>query len=512
MASYLGSVLAPLAVAALCLAACEKPAPRAKGEPAKPAGPPFGQMVIEADKERPRPPFKFESDDDYFLDQIQLGAFRYFWDAANPKTGMIPDRSSSTVVSVAGVGFQLAAYAIGAERGWVDGKLARERVELILMSLIENPENRHFGLFYHFIDGDTAGQPKDAPERVVSTIDTALLFGGLAVAASYFDGSVPKLANQLMAEADWTQFVGDGTDDAQGNGYISLGWKPTDPAQPKGEGKRLPYYWVDSGDEHRLVTFFAVAAPDPKHRIPAETYFRLRRQIGSHGDTGPMVWFPWSGSLFVQFFAHCFMDHAAMGPDDPSKFNIPNRPKVDWWENARRTARLHQIKAIENPMKLPGFGEKMWGLSASDNEKGYQVPHLYPTMLPMPGALPNLDYSPFTPKDDWGDGTVAVYSAGSTIMFDPNPALMALRNYREIKDVKGQPMKTWRDPATGGHGFVDSFNVGTGWVSPDDLAIDQGPLMLAIENARTGFIWRLFHRHDMVKAGLKTLGMTHPGE
>lgn len=503
------SGMAVLLAATVVGAGCEKPVPAAKpaANPGS-AGVPLDKVVIEAAASVPRPPFTFSKDDEAFLDEIQRGAFHYFWDAANPKTGMIPDRTSKTVVSVAGVGFQLGAYVIGVKRGWVTESEARARVELILNSLKNNPDNRRFGLFYHFIDGDTAGQPgKDqAYEHVVSTIDTALLFGGLAVAAEFFKGDVAQIANQFIADADWSKFVGDGSDDAQGRGFITLGWKPNDITKPGGDGKVLPYYWIDSGDEHRLVTFFAVAAPKAEHAIPPETYYRLRRQVGSFGDTGPFVWFPWSGSLFVSFFAHCFIDHAGLGAENPAAFEVRNRPRVDWWENARRTALMHRLKAIENPKKLPGFGENLWGLSASDNAKGYQVPHLFPNALPMPGALPNIDYAAFKPKDDWGDGTVAVYSAGSTIMFDPAPALAALRHFRTVKGPNGQPMVTWRDPAVNrGHGFVDSFNVGTGWVSPDDLAIDQGPLMLAIENARTGLMWDLFHAHPVVAAGAERL-------
>ena len=116
-------------------------------------------------------------------------------------------------------------------------------------------------------------------------------------------------------------------------------------------------------------------------------YYRLRRQLGAHGDTGPMVWFPWSGALFTNFFAHCWIDYAGMGPDTPRAFGIANRSSVDWWENSRRAVRLHRLKAIENPKKVPTLGVNAWGLTASDYAGGYAVPGVFPR-APMPGAIP----------------------------------------------------------------------------------------------------------------------------
>ncbi len=496
--------LATLALSGLATASCEQPH---AAKPAPAQGPALRDVVIAAPEGAARPPFTFSEADSAFLEQVQRGAFNYFWDSANPVSGMTPDRTSNSVVSLAGVGYQLASLCIGVDRGWVTRDQAEARTLKILRTLAANPANRKFGLFYHFVDGETAGQPKDAPEQVVSTIDTAIFFGGLITASEFFKGEVETIATGMLDAADWSKFVLESGDDPQARGFISLGWKPDDKLSPTGEGKLLPYAWVDCGDEHRLVTFLAVAATKPEHRVPPETYYKMRRQIGSYKDSGPMVWFPWSGSLFVAFFAHCWIDYASLGVDDPRAFKVDNRPRVDWWENSRRTAAMHRQKAIENPKKIAGLGPNVWGLTASDNKNGYQVPHLYPNPLPMPGAIPTIDYPVFSPKEDWGDGTVSAYGAGCTIMFDPGPAVAALRNYAEIKGPDGQPL-LWRDPAKGGHGLRDSFNLGTGWVSPDDLAIDQGPLIVAIENARTGKLWNLFHAHPTAIRGLEALRLS----
>jgi hypothetical protein len=119
------------------------------------------------------------------------------------------------------------------------------------------------------------------------------------------------------------------------------------------------------------------------------------------------------------------------------------------------------------------------------------------------------DYATERPKDDPGDGTVAPYAAGTSVMFDPVRSVAALRHLASIKNAQGKPA-IWHDPATGGYGFADAINVDVGWASDDYVAIDQGPMLLAIENARTGLVWRLFHSHPYVQAGAERLGWPRP--
>jgi hypothetical protein len=493
------------AAALMACSACEREPERAKSTgPAEPVTH-ITAFVVESPPGTLRPPFQFSPDDEAFLDRVQQGAFKFFWEKAHPKTGLIPDRSSATVISMAGVGFQLSSLPIGIQRGWITREEGEARALLILRTLAGQTDTRKNGLFYHFLDGETGGLPSSAPEQLVSTIDSALFFCGAIAAGEYFKGEVGAIANRFVEEADWSSFVVGDEGEARAKGFISLGWKPADIKDPTGQGSLLDYAWIDSGDEHRLVTFLALAAPRADHRVPADLYYRLRRQMGSYGDTGPLCWFPWSGALFVSTFAHCYIDYAAMGPDDPAAMKVARRPRIDWWENARRTARLHQLKCAENPRGLPTLSDKAWGLSASDKQGGYLVAGVFPNALPMGGAIPEIDYPVFKPKDDWGDGTIAPYAAGSAIMFDPKASIAAMRYYAQLKDRNGNPL-VWRDPASGGHGFRDAFNLGTMWAGEDDLAIDQGPLLVAIENARSGLIWRLFASSAIVKEGTERLG------
>lgn len=475
------------------------------------------RISVRRDSETPVPPFVFSSQDEAFLDEVQRGCFEFFWRSWTPPAGLAPDRSSKpSIVSVAGTGFQLSALVVGAERGWVTKDNAKARALAILKLLASNPNNRKAGLFYHFIDGESASVAKDGYEHVVSTIDSALLFAGILTASSYFGGEVAVIGDRLVLDADWRFFapVEPPLPDMWPS-FVSLGWRPKSLDKPTGDGDLLSYQWIDSGDEHRLVTFLAVAAPNPAFAIEPDSYYRLRRQLGQYGDSGPMNWFPWSGAMFVSFFAHCWIDYRAIGADDPAAFAFAIRPAVDWWENARRSTRLHQLKAIKNPKKLAGFGELGWGLSASDVKAGYAVPGVFPDPISIPGSLPEIDY-PVPGRavaDDFGDGTLAPYAAGSTIMFDPVAAVKTLRHYREIARRDGfAPL--WNDPPAangfekgGGFGFQDSFNLGTGWIAPDVVAIDAGPLLLSIENARTGLLWRTFHKHAIVQEGMKRLRM-----
>lgn len=467
----------------------------------------------------PTPPFAFDTDDEKMLEEVQKGAFMFLWKEGNATTGMVPDRlKNPKVVSVAGVGFQLSGIPIGIERGWITRADGEARTKQILNALTKDPQIVKGGLYQHFLDADTAGLHTDTLEHVVSTIDSALLFCGVLTSSAYFGGEIAKQADGIFERADFTFFLGDANEkDELKRGFVSLGWRPTSLKDASGAGNMLPYYWVDSGCEHRLVTFLGVCAPDEKRRLEASTYYRLRRTLGEYEGAGKMVWFPYSGALFVNQFSHCWINYSAIGVDDPQAFGFEpsKRASVDWWENARRITKLHQLKAVEASSRFKTLGENAWGLSASDCPRGYCVPGVFPKAVAMPGATLRTDYAVEKPKDDFGDGTVAPYAAGTSIMFDPQRSLAALKHYRSLKDAKtGQPL-VWRDPDSEGkhrYGFVDAFNLDVGWVADDFVSIDQGPLLLAIENARTGMVWRLFHSHRWVQDGMSRLKLDMKGK
>ncbi|MFG0299741.1 MAG: glucoamylase family protein [Phycisphaerales bacterium JB047] len=468
-------------------------------------------ITIQSPPQTPRPPFNFNQQEQRFLDETQEATFRYFMQAVAPETGMVYDRTSSDVISIAGVGFQLAALPIGVERGWITRQQGAQRARLIIKSLKQEPSNRKAGLFYHFINPHDASARRVGRELVVSTVDSALLFSGMIVAAQYFQGDILTDTNTLLEQADWSFFAADPGDDAPEGTFLSLGWKPSSDAKPTAEGELLPYYWLDCGDEHRLTTFLAACATNPDHRVPTSMYWALRRQLGYHQDQGHIVWFPYSGALFTSFFAHLFIDYNTLATDHPSAHNQHHRASVDWWENSRRTVNLHRDRAIQNPLQLPTLAPDAWGFSASDGPEGYVVSGQYPQPVEMLGAQPNRDFATYQPNTDWGDGIIAPYAAGTSIMFEPQLAIQALKRAKSASATDAR-LSVWNPPNHQPWGFVDAFRLDHAgqldWVAEDFVAISQGPLILGIENARTGLIWELFMAHPMIQAGSERLGLT----
>jgi hypothetical protein len=468
---------------------------------------PAAEWVIESAPATPRPPFEFNADDAAFLDTVQKATFEFLWNACDPDTGMVVDRTSVEFASVAGVGFQLASIPAAIERGWISKDAGRERALRVLKALQASPDNRKHGMFYHFLTGPTA---KPVDMDVVSTIDSAILFAGMLVAGSYFGGEIDAIATQLVDEADWSKFVLErpSVHEPFLKGFISLGWKPIDPKKPVGEGRILKYAWADAGDEQRLIYAVAQMSNVPKHRVDPALYYRLRRVLGWYPGCEVHSWFPWSGALFTNVFAHLFIDYRSMGPDVPSAQGADRRARIDWWENSRRAVNFHRARALELQGKVPTLGPDAWGLTANDAAEGYQVPSIYPRPVRFSDQVPDIDVANYTPTDKLGGGNVAPYGAGMAIMFEPAASVRALKHMHGLKGPDGLPL-VWREPGKPGvnYGFRDSFNLGTGWVAPDNVAIDQGPLFLAIENARTGLIWRLFHAHPRVQAGMNRLGL-----
>lgn len=466
-----------------------------------------GQYVIIQEDTAARPPFTFNAEDNALLDEIQRATFQWFWDSpAVAANGLIKDRTSGPLISTAGVGYQLGALIVGVERGYITRSQGERRAIQILQGLAAQTLNRKNGMFYHFLKQTTLETEPFADG--VSTIDTAILFAGALTASSYFGGEVAQLGDALVDQCDWNFFTMPASSPAWMRGMVTLGWRPTNWADPTGAGAPLNAVWVEAAAEERLIYFIGSCGPTASRRLDSSLYYRLWRNMGSYRSSGPML--QTMGPLFRSFFDQLWIDDASigavMGPDRPDVAGFGFRTPTDWWENARRHATLHREKAI---FANPGFATvtgTSWGMSASDGPSGYNVPALHPSTLTITGAQPFTDIRPWAVADDWRDGTVAPYTAGCTIMFDPVNAMAALRFYRSLEGAGGTA-RLWASD----YGFFDAYNVPTGggspWVAPDRVSIDQGPLLLAIENARTGLITDAFHRHPYVQAAMQRLAL-----
>lgn len=442
-----------------------------------------GQDIRSENQADTAPRARFTDQEQELLEQIQRGCFLYFWKEVGEPAQLVKDRLKAPVASIAAVGFQLSSLPIGVEHGWITREQGQARAQRVLEALIEREDNKRFGIYLHFPDHDTAGPSASGYETLASTVDTALLIAGAIPAAEYFGGNIKELVNRMVAAANWKAYcVGPG-------GLMSMGWGPQDINRLDGPGAFHGSVWGIASDEERLIYFLAAGSPTPEHAVAPEAYYALKRAVQAHEDMPPYV-VSWPGTLFTYFFSHCWIDYRALGADDPSRFGSDG-VRVDWFENSRRAVLTHRRRCVEQSGRFKTLGPHRWGLSACVGREGYIVPMLRPNLAG---------------EDRWHDGTVAPYAAGSAIMFAPRESVDALRAFRELKDGEGRPL-VWRDPAEGGYGFADAFNLDQNYVSDDYVGIDQGPMLLAIENVRTGLIWKLFMQHESVRRAVTRLGL-----
>lgn len=428
----------------------------------------------------------FSPEDERLLEQVQRGCFNYFWNEVGDPARLARDKTTDTVCSIAAVGFQLSSLPIGVERGWVSRAGAQQRAVTVLRALVERDDNKKRGIYLHFLDADTGGPPDASRtrrryERTASTIDHALLQAGVMTASEYFGGRVRRLADRLIDAADWAHYRR-----APGD-FILMGWNAETDAGVHGAGSWTRHGWTRSGDESRLVYFLAVGAEDRQRAVPPVDYYRLQRAVEQYEDLPPFV-VPWSGSLFMYFFAHCWIDYGGFAADDPGSFGV-DAPRVDWFENTRRAALTHRRRCIEAADEFPTFGENRWGLAPCFGLNGYCVQEFQPNLAD---------------QDRWCDGVVPSYAAASVMPMAPAESMAAVREYRSLTGAAGRPL-VWRDPAEGGYGFVDSFRLDPPLAIEANLGIDQGPMLLAIENARTGLVWRLFMGHPVAQRAVERL-------
>lgn len=428
--------------------------------------------------------YSFTRDDQLLLEEVEHACFLYFWREVGTPAQLVRDRKNAPVSSIAAVGFQLSSLPIGVERGWITREQGSARAATVLNALVRAPDNKKFGVYLHYPDMNSGGLSHEGFEILASTVDHALLLAGAITAAEYFGGDAAKLADGMIRDTNWRAFV------KSPEGFLSMGWLPDDPATIVGSGKLIDSIWHDASDEERLIYFLAAGAPNPDYALDPSMYYRLERQIEQYYPDIPPFAVSWPGALFTYMFSHCWIDYHPFGKDDPARFGV-EAPRVDWFENSRRAVLTQRRRCVENPKHFKTFAPDRWGLSACAGRDGYIVPELRPNR---------------SGNDNWCDGTVAPYAAGTAILFTPAESVAALRAFRTLRKPDGKCM-VWWDPKDGGYGLVDAFNLDQDWASDDYVGIDHGPMLLAIENARTGLIWKLFMQHETVKRSLQRLGL-----
>jgi len=418
------------------------------------------------------------------LDSLQRHSFDYFLRETNPANGLVADRSQpGSPASIAAVGFALAAYPVGVERGWMTRADALSRTLALLRFFWASPQNitpdatGHRGFYYHFLDMSTG---KRAGLSELSTVDSTFLFAGMLAAAAYFDHddqdeqAVRTLADALYRRADWAWAC-------NGAATVTHGWTP--------EGGFLPYRW--SGyDEATLL--YVLGLGSPTHPLPAESFTAWTSTYEWRTIYGHELLY--GGPLFIHQYSHIWLD--MRGIQDA----FARAKGIDYFENSRRATYVQREYAIRNPLEFAGYGENFWGLTASDGP-GW-------TKRRIKGIERRFfDYmargAPYGPDD----GTVAPWAVAASLPFAPEIVLPALLHFQ---DVHPQVSGEYCFKCSINLSFSDAADNGshTGWASRYHFGINVGPVVLMCENYRSDFLWRLMRTCPYVVAGLQRAGFT----
>jgi hypothetical protein len=415
--------------------------------------------------------------DEAFLDRLQRGAFSYFADTVNPENGLVPDTSRpGSPVSIAVVGFALSSYPVGVERGWMK-RADAARLSLAALRFFVDSEQSdrrdatgHKGFYYHFLDIRSGRRVWNSE---LSMIDTAFLVAGALLASEYFDGrdkaerEIRKLAARLYRRVDWRW--------AQNGGEtIMQGWKP--------EIGFLQYGW-DGYDE--AIALYVLALGAPKHAIGDNCYHAWTSTYQWENLYGHDVLY--AGPLFVHQFSHAWIDFRGI------RDRFMREKGSDYFENSRRAVHIQRAYAERNPLDRAGYGEDCWGFSACDGPDGERPA--------IDGALRGLGYAARAAPYGPDDGTIACGSALASLPFEPDLAIAATRAM-----IERYPQVMTDDRLASG--FNPSLAVADQpmWVSEGHYGLDQGIVVLMIENHRTGLPWRLLRGCAPFVKGLRRAG------
>ena len=396
--------------------------------------------------------------DEAFLEDLSRRSFLFFWEQSDPTTGLTLDRARADgsphqenrryIASIASTGFGLTALCIAAERRWIDPQQARERVRTTLKFFAEQAHHEH-GWFYHWMNSRTGAREWRSE---ISSIDTALLLGGVLTARQYFrnDPEIVRLATKIYERIDFQWML---------NGHphlLSHGWRPEDGF--------IKHRW---GNYSEHASLYLLAIGSPTHPITPEAWYAWKRDWITYGE---YKFLSGGAPLFIHQYPHAWVDFRGRRES--------KEPRVDYFENSVIATRAHRQFCLDLAKEFPAYSENIWGITASDGAKGY---------LAWGGP----------PRHPRIDGTVVPCAAGGSLMFAPDITLPALREMRERFGEKIYLR----------YGFVDAFNPNNGWVNPDVIGIDVGVTLLSAENLRTGNVWRWFMRNREIPRAMNLIGL-----
>ena len=403
-----------------------------------------------------------ELSDQELLDLVQEQTFNYFWDFAEPNSGMARERSqddayggqSPNLVTTGGTGFGLASFPAAVERGWISQEEAITRLDKVLTFLESVPT--YHGAFSHWYLGSTAEtRPFSELDNGGDLVETAFLIQGLLICREYFeDDNIDSRITEIWENVEWDWYT---------NNQNTLFWHWS------------PNYNFQLGLEikgwNEALIVYVLAASSPTHSISKEVYTQgwasngnivtNRSHYGINMPLGPS----YGGPLFFSHYSFIGLDPR----------NLQDEYANYWDQNTAHTL-INYEYAVRNPKNFEGYGSNSWGLTASDSREGYAA------------HSPTNDVGVITPT-----------AALSSFPYTPEKSMDALRYfYEELND------NLWGDL-----GFYDAFSEEYGWYADGYLAIDQGPIIAMIENHRTQLLWNLFMANEEIQSGLDKLGFTY---
>lgn len=405
--------------------------------------------------------------DTALLTLVQKQTFRYFWDFAHPVSGMTRERSNlaygygDEVVTTGGTGFGVMAVIVATERGWITRDSAARHLLKMISFLIK--ADAYHGVFPHWMNGATGKTiPFSQKDDGADLVETSYLFQGLLCVRQYFnqdnnlESQLRNQINSMWNDIEWDWFTKGGEEVLYWHWSPNNGWAMNFPVRGYNECL-IMYVLAASGEQHPVTS--AVY-----HRGWAQSnFFKNGKEF--YGIKLPLG-FDYGGPLFFSHYSFLGLDPT----------NLADR-YANYWEQNKNHTLINRAWCIDNPQKFKGYGENCWGLTASDNFEGYNA------------HAPSNDLGVITPT-----------AALSSFPYTPEYSMQTLKHfYFDLGD------KIW-----GEYGFVDSFSESKNWYAKNYLAIDQGPIIVMIENYRTGLLWKLFMSCPEIQNGLKKLSFTSP--
>ncbi|MFH1197560.1 MAG: glucoamylase family protein [bacterium] len=419
-------------------------------------------------------------DEKTFLDTLQYKTFLYFINEVNPVNGLVKDRSASwSPASIAASGFAIPVWAIGIEKNWITREKAVSLTSALLQFLFTSEQSDdtsstgYKGWYYHYLRMNDGLREWKCE---LSTVDTGWLLAGIIFARQYFDKenesekSIRDLAYKIINRVDWKFFQM--SSDSKFPYAINFAWTT--------EKGFHPWGWFGY-TEAQLLYILAAGCGMPNSDKAYQTWLKTYEWKESYPGLGHVIFPP----LFGHQFTHMFIDMRGVAD------SYLKEKRIDYFENSRRAVYSQRNFAIENPNERIGYDSLTWGLTACDG----------------PGKQYNFDNKEFysyaargavcSSKFDFDDGTIAPTAAAASIVFAPEIVIPTLMNMKEKYGYEG----LW-----GKYGFVDAFNPTANWIDDAYLGLDQGPIVIMIENYNSGFVWKYFMKDEVIRKGMKMLG------